>query len=109
MLGRLFGVERDVVFFHFLIQKGAMDAMWSFFGKYLNPVTPDANEAGWTSLFNGKNLDGWVVKCLPQDHERRGYWKVVDGTITAEVLRSGLNMTSTSASADKLPARRIAD
>ena len=39
---------------------------------------------GWTSLFNGKNLDGWVVKCLPQDNDKRGYWKVVDGTITAE-------------------------
>ena len=38
----------------------------------------------WTSLFNGKDLDGWVVKCLPRDNDKRGYWKVVDGTITAE-------------------------
>ena len=41
-------------------------------------------DADWTSLFNGKTLDGWVVKCLPQDNDKRGYWKVVDGTITAE-------------------------
>jgi hypothetical protein len=65
-------------------QKGAMDAMWSFFGKYLKPATTKANEAGWTSLFNGENLDGWVVKCLTKDNDKRGYWKVVDGTITAE-------------------------
>ncbi len=42
------------------------------------------DETGWTSLFNGKNLDGWVVKCLTQDNDKRGCWKVVDGTITAE-------------------------
>jgi hypothetical protein len=43
-----------------------------------------AEEPGWTSLFNGKTLDGWVVKCRPQDSDKRGYWKVVDRTITAE-------------------------
>ncbi|RMF97426.1 MAG: hypothetical protein D6741_10075, partial [Planctomycetota bacterium] len=36
-------------------------------------------------LFDGKSLDGWMVKCRPQDNDKRGYWKVVDGTITAEV------------------------
>jgi hypothetical protein len=41
-------------------------------------------EAGWTRLFNGNNLDGWVVKCRPEDRDKMGYWKVVDGTITAE-------------------------
>ena len=40
--------------------------------------------AEWRSLFNGKNLDGWTVKCRPQDKDKTGYWKVVDGTITAE-------------------------
>ncbi len=38
----------------------------------------------WTSLFNGKNLDGWQVKCQPADKDKVGYWKAVDGTITAE-------------------------
>ena len=41
-------------------------------------------DTGWTSLFNGENLDGWTVKCLPRDNDKRDYWKVVDGTITAE-------------------------
>ncbi len=41
-------------------------------------------DTGWTSLFNGKDLDGWTVKCRPEDKDKTGYWKVEDGTITAE-------------------------
>lgn len=37
------------------------------------------------SLFDGETLDGWVVKCRPKDNDKRGYWKAVDGTITADV------------------------
>lgn len=36
------------------------------------------------SLFDGQTLNGWAVKCKPKDADKR-YWKVVDGTITAEV------------------------
>ena len=43
-----------------------------------------ADEVGWTSLFNGRTLDGWVVKCRPEDKDKTEYWKVVDGTITGE-------------------------
>ena len=38
----------------------------------------------WSRIFNGKNLNGWVIKCLPKDNDKKDYWKVVDGTITAE-------------------------
>ncbi len=41
-------------------------------------------QSGWTRLFNGHNLDGWIVKCRPADRDKTDYWKVVDGTITAE-------------------------
>ncbi len=34
-------------------------------------------------LFDGQTLNGWVVKCKPQDNDKRGYWKVVDGAIMA--------------------------
>ena len=64
--------------------KKAWDATWEFFDRHLKPVRTNGGETEWTSLFNGKNLDGWVVKCLPRDDDKRGYWKVVDGTITAE-------------------------
>lgn len=43
-----------------------------------------APDDGWIDLFNGKNLDGWVVKCRPGDNDK-DYWKAVDGTITATV------------------------
>jgi len=34
----------------------------------------------WESLFNGKDLDGWTVKCIPSD-QAKIYWSVVDGAI----------------------------
>ena len=37
---------------------------WEFFDRHLKPIGTNADEAGWASLFNGRNLDGWVVKCL---------------------------------------------
>lgn len=42
-------------------------------------------DSGWISLFNGKTLDGWQVKCLPEDRNKT-YWKVEDGTITCNSL-----------------------
>lgn len=41
-------------------------------------------DEGWIPLFNGKDLDGWSVKCREQDRDKTGYWKVENGTITAE-------------------------
>ncbi len=46
--------------------------------------TVTAQSAEWISLFNGKNLDGWVVKSRPQDQDKASFWKVEDGAITAE-------------------------
>ena len=43
------------------------------------------DEQGTIRLFDGETLNGWVVKCRPQDDDKRGYWKVADGAITAEV------------------------
>lgn len=41
-------------------------------------------ESGWKNLFDGESLNGWMVKCLPQDKDKN-YWKMEGGTITAEV------------------------
>ena len=46
---------------------------------------PAADEAGWQSLFNGRDLDGWTVKCKPEDRAKP-YWKVEDGTIVADSM-----------------------
>jgi len=45
------------------------------------PAKPAAS--GWIDLFDGKSLDGWVVKCRPEDNNKRDCWRVERGTITA--------------------------
>jgi len=42
-------------------------------------------DEGWVSLFNGKDLTGWVVKCHPKDKEKQ-FWKVDGGAITANSM-----------------------
>ncbi len=37
-------------------------------------------EQGWISLFNGKDLNGWLVRCLPED-SRKEYWSAGEGFI----------------------------
>ncbi|MGW8316351.1 MAG: 3-keto-disaccharide hydrolase [Bacteroidales bacterium] len=37
-------------------------------------------DEGWISLFNGKDLEGWVIRCLPEDSGKQ-YWKVSGGFI----------------------------
>lgn len=39
----------------------------------------------WISLFNGKNLDGWSVKCKPED-QSKNYWTVKNGYIEVNSL-----------------------
>ena len=37
----------------------------------------------WKPLFNGKNLDGWEVKCVEKD-KGKGYWKVDNESILCD-------------------------
>lgn len=39
-----------------------------------------AGEAGWVSLFNGKNLDGWHLKVKPNDDNQMS-WAVLNGVL----------------------------
>ena len=39
----------------------------------------------WFTLFNGKNLDGWTVKCKPED-KSKNFWTVRDGYIEVNSL-----------------------
>jgi len=39
----------------------------------------------WVSLFNGENLEGWTVYCIPADRDKE-YWKVNDGFIECNSL-----------------------
>lgn len=42
---------------------------------------------GWKSLFNGKDLNGWSVKCKPVDKDKQ-FWRVDAGTILADSIGS---------------------
>ncbi len=39
----------------------------------------------WESLFNGKDLEGWTVKCIPADRNKE-YWSVNEGSIECNSL-----------------------
>ncbi len=55
-------------------------------GKYLvKSKTSLSQNDGRRSLFNGKDLTGWEVKCLPQDRGKV-FWKVNDGAIECDSI-----------------------
>jgi len=39
----------------------------------------------WESLFNGEDLEGWIVKCIPEDQGKM-YWEVNEGCITCNSM-----------------------
>ena len=43
------------------------------------------NNEQWEPLFNGENLDGWTIKCIPADQDKV-YWKVKEGYIECNSL-----------------------
>lgn len=42
----------------------------------------------WESLFNGKDLKGWTIKCIPSDQDKE-YWSVVEGAIECNSMGDG--------------------
>ncbi|MCZ7639785.1 MAG: DUF1080 domain-containing protein [Verrucomicrobia bacterium] len=63
---------------------------WSLLAWILTVSAPAAEPAesqafGWVSLFNGRDLTGWEVKCRPADAQRV-WFHVVDGAIEANSL-----------------------
>jgi len=43
-------------------------------------ATRQSGAGEWHSLFNGRDLSGWTVKCQPQD-QAKTFWKVDAGKI----------------------------
>jgi len=39
--------------------------------------------SGWESLFDGKTLDGWEVRCKREDQDK-SFWRVEDGAIVCD-------------------------
>ena len=50
-----------------------------------SPAAPPPEGDGWRSLFNGRDLSGWTVKCKPADREK-GFWRVERGAIVANSM-----------------------
>lgn len=49
-------------------------------GGNMNSIEVFSADHKWKSLFNGKNLNGWEVKCVAQD-KGKDYWAVDNGSI----------------------------
>lgn len=54
-------------------------------GPELTLIEKYTPESEWQSLFNGHNLDGWQVRCLPED-ENKNFWTVENGAITCNSM-----------------------
>ncbi len=55
---------------------------FAFFAAFLviGSVMISCNHQEWQVLFNGEDLEGWTVKCLPADQDK-DYWTVQEGSI----------------------------
>ncbi len=60
----------------------------SFFHNVtLSAQTNKTKNETFETLFNGKNLDGWEIKCQPQD-KNKIYWTVKNGAIECNSIGS---------------------
>ncbi len=57
-------------------------------GGNMQSIEVFADDLNWKPLFNGKNLKGWSVKCLPGDKDKT-FWEVVEGEIECNSLEDG--------------------
>lgn len=55
----------------------------AFLAALLCAAASHAADTGWTSLFDGKTLNGWRVAAKPEDLPKN-YWTVQDNTITCD-------------------------
>lgn len=56
-------------------------------GGNMNSSKSVTADPSWQTLFNGKDLEGWEVKCDAKDKDK-GFWTVDEGTILCNSLHS---------------------
>lgn len=56
-------------------------------GGNMGSIEVFSTEHTWQPLFNGKNLDGWSIKCTDKD-KYKNFWTVVDGSILCNSTNS---------------------
>jgi hypothetical protein len=52
---------------------------------FVGSVFYGCNHSGWEPLFNGEDLSGWSVKCIPADTDK-SYWSLIEGCIECNSL-----------------------
>lgn len=62
-------------------------AAWLAAGCASTETSPDGDPP-WQSLFNGKDLACWMIKCKPVDRDKV-CWRVEDGAIVADSMNVG--------------------
>lgn len=55
------------------------------FGAIVGVYLGIRKEPQWISLFNGEDMEGWVVKCLEKD-AGKGYWRIENGYLTCNSM-----------------------
>lgn len=70
----------------FFQNMGGMKCLFLLTLSVFWPLHSHAQETNWVSLFNGRDLSHWTVKCHP-DNANTTFWQVVDGTIEANSLQ----------------------
>ncbi|MFA5190980.1 MAG: hypothetical protein WC740_09645 [Verrucomicrobiia bacterium] len=60
-----------------IMKTGASFAAWLSIQVLLSATVGAEPTRQWTSLFNGKDLSGWMVKCQTADKEKT-FWTVTD-------------------------------
>ncbi|MGB9603315.1 MAG: 3-keto-disaccharide hydrolase [Verrucomicrobiia bacterium] len=63
-------------------------AVCLFFQNVSQAATDWVKETAWRSLFNGRTLSGWTIKCKPQDKDKK-IWSVSNGEIVADSTAYG--------------------
>ncbi|MFO8013623.1 MAG: DUF1080 domain-containing protein [Phycisphaerae bacterium] len=63
-------------------------AFLSVFAATGTPIAAAENDGEWASLFDGKTLAGWTVRCKPADRGTT-FWRVDEGTILADSMDAG--------------------
>jgi len=69
----------------FSLQLLVAAAIYLSFQASAQSATDWVRETAWRSLFNGRNLDGWTVKCKPEDKTKK-IWSVSNGEIVADSM-----------------------
>jgi hypothetical protein len=63
----------------------SLSVVVSLFLLISTSISSSADSPGWHSLFNGKDLSGWEVRCLEKDRHKE-FWKASNGILLCDSM-----------------------